>query len=113
MKKREALHLIEIVSETYNMPFDERKIDIWIDVLIKEGDYKQSLKKLYNFIKQNKFKPTVSDVLAIKPKAFVKDEKPIEETHQYRLEHDPYYARRWKEVKDRGREFIKELRNDD
>ncbi|KIX91453.1 hypothetical protein TP70_02240 [Staphylococcus microti] len=113
MKKREALHIVEIVSETYNMPFDEKKIDIWISVLTKEGDYNQSLKKLYNFIKQSKYKPTVSDVLAIKPKTFVPDKVPVEETHQYKLEHDPAYKKEYEEVRDKARAFIKELRSND
>ncbi|APD19779.1 hypothetical protein JGZ41_10375 [Staphylococcus pseudintermedius] len=113
MKKREALHLIEIVAETYNMAFDEKKIDIWIDVLTKEGDYKQSLTKLYNFIKQNKYKPTVSDILAIKPKEFVAEEKPKEETHQYKLKHDPEYAEEWRKVKERGFQLLQELKADD
>lgn len=113
MKKREALHIIEIVSETYNMPFDEKKIDIWINVLTKEGDYKQSLNKLYSFIKQSKYKPTVSDVLAIKPKTFVPDKVPVEETHQYKLEHDPAYKKEYEAVRDKARAFIKELRSND
>lgn len=113
MKKREALHIIEIVSETYNMPFDEKKIDIWISILTKEGDYKQSLNKLYSFIKQSKYKPTVADVLAIKPKTFVPTEKPIEKTHAYKLEHDPEYAREWEVVRNKARAFVKELRSHD
>lgn len=113
MKKREALHIIEIVSETYNMAFDEKKIDIWISVLTKEGDYKQSLNKLYNFIKQSKYKPTVADILAIKPKVFEPEEVPVEETHQYKLEHDPAYKKEYEAVRDKARAFIKELRHND
>lgn len=113
MKKSEALQIIEVVAETYNMAFNERKIDIWIDILSKEGDYNQSMKKLHNFIKQSKYKPTIADVLATKPKAFEMNEKTVEETHQYKLEHDPEYAKRWQEVKRKGQAFIKELRRDD
>lgn len=113
MKKSEALHIIEVIAETYNMSFDERKIDIWIDILSKEGHYNQSMKKLHNFIKQSKYKPTIADVLATKPKAFEMNEKPVEETHQYKLEHDPEYAKKWQEVKRKGQAFIKELRSDD
>lgn len=113
MKKSEALEIIEVVAETYNMAFNERKIDIWIDILSKEGDYNQSMKKLHNFIKQSKYKPTIADVLATKPKVFEMEEKPIEETHQYKLENDPEYARKWQEVKRKGQAFIKELRSND
>ncbi|PTH70886.1 hypothetical protein BU586_02050 [Staphylococcus agnetis] len=113
MKKSEALHIIEVIAETYNMSFNERKIDIWIDILSKEGDYNQSMKKLHNFIKQSKYKPTIADVLATKPRAFEMNEKPVEETHQYKLEHDPEYARKWHEVKSKGQAFIKELRSND
>ncbi|UXU56836.1 hypothetical protein MUA95_09750 [Staphylococcus agnetis] len=113
MKKSEALHIIEVIAETYNMSFNERKIDIWIDILSKEGDFDQSMKKLQNFIKQSKYKPTIADVLATKPKAFEIKEKPVEETHQYKLENDPEYARKWQEVKRKGRAFIKELRSHD
>ncbi|HEC2158306.1 hypothetical protein B5C01_10650 [Staphylococcus delphini] len=95
------------------MAFNERKIDIWIDILSKEGDYNQSMKKLHNFIKQSKYKPTIADVLAIKPKEFVAEEKPKEEMHQYKLKHDPEYAEEWRKVKERGFQLLQELKADD
>lgn len=113
MTEQEAFQLISLVSDTYNIEFHESKYKAWVSILTKDGDYKSSEKKLRNFIKQSKYKPTIADVLATKPKAFEMNEKPVEETHQYKLENDPEYARKWQEVKRKGQAFIKELRSND
>lgn len=113
MTEKEAFQLISLVSDSYNMEFHKSKYDVWTSILIKEGDYEASVKKLKNYIKESKYKPTLADVLATKPKAFEIKEKPVEETHQYKLENDPEYARKWQEVKRKGQAFIKELRSND
>ncbi|UXR68990.1 hypothetical protein MUA26_07520 [Staphylococcus sp. IVB6246] len=113
MTEQEAFQLISLVSDTYNIEFHESKYKAWVSILTKDGDYKSSEKKLRNFIKQSKYKPTVSDVLAIKPKTFVPDKVPVEETHTYKLEHDPAYKKEYEAVRDKARAFIKELRHND
>lgn len=113
MTEQEAFQLISIVSDSYNMEFNESKYKVWISLLTKEGDYESSLKKLKRYIKDSKYKPTIADVLAAKPKGVVVEEKPIEETHQYKLEHDQEYAKKWQDLQRKGRAFIEELRNND
>ncbi|AVQ34393.1 hypothetical protein C7J88_09545 [Staphylococcus muscae] len=113
MTEQEAFQLISLVSDTYNIEFHESKYKAWVSILTKDGDYKSSEKKLRNYIKQSKYKPTLADVLATKPKAFEIKEKPVEETHQYKLEHDPAYKKEYEAVRDKARTFIKELRHND
>lgn len=113
MTEQEAFQLISLVSDSYNMEFHKSKYDAWTSILTKEGDYKASVKKLKKFIKESKYKPTLADVLAIKPKEFVAEEKPKEETHQYKLKHDPEYAEQWRKVKERGFQLLQELKADD
>ncbi|HAR6121590.1 TPA: hypothetical protein I1677_001259 [Staphylococcus pseudintermedius] len=113
MTEQEAFKLISLVSDSYNMEFNETKYQTWSSVLIKEGHYESSLRKLKKYIKESQYKPTLADVLAIKPQGVVMKETPIEETHEYKVKHDAEYAEEWRKIQERGRAFIRELRSND
>ncbi|UXR72337.1 MULTISPECIES: hypothetical protein [unclassified Staphylococcus] len=115
MNKQQAISILQKIDDLYDMGFNQnkQKAITWVETLMRNGDYEQTIIKLNNFMKASKFKPTIADVLASKPKAFEIDEKPVEETHQYKLEHDPAYRQEWEETRRKARAFIKELRSND
>ena len=47
--------------------------------------------KTEQYIREKKYKPTLSDILAYKPKTKVIDTIPKEQTKAYKLQHDPEY----------------------
>ncbi|MGV3043492.1 hypothetical protein ACEE08_11330 [Staphylococcus rostri] len=115
MSKQEAINILQKLEDLYDMGFNQNKQKTltWVEMLMNNGDYQLTLNKLKNFIKISKYKPNIADILADKPKPFIPDEKPIDQTHAYKLEHDPAYKKEWEEVRDKAREFVKELRNHD
>lgn len=115
MTKQEAIEILKLVEDVYDMGFNtnKQKAMTWIELLMQKGDYNPSLRKTKVYIQNNKFKPTVAELIDYKPKGVVIKEKPIEETHQYKLEHDQEYAKKWQDLQRKGRAFIEELRNND
>lgn len=64
MTQTQALDLINRVQQSYNLDFNDNKIDIWCDMLETNGDYEQSLKKLKaRILSDNNYPPNLSEVL--------------------------------------------------
>ena len=84
---------------------DEQVLKEWLHLLIKYGDYQPTLLKTEQYIREKKYKPTLSDILAYKPKTKVIDTIPKEQTKAYKLQHDPEYknvmknVRKWAQMK--------------
>ena len=83
MTEAEAFNIIELVGNVYDMKFNDEKYKIWLNFLTKNGDYQQTLLKTKQYIKEKKFKPTVSEILGYKPSTkllilfLLKKRKPI------------------------------------
>ncbi|AKS69273.1 hypothetical protein NP71_06790 [Staphylococcus schleiferi] len=115
MSKQEAVKILQKLDDLYDMGFasNKQKSITWLELLMRDGNYQLTLTKIDNFIKQSKYKPTIADILAIKPKEYVPSTPSVEKTHQYKLRHDSEYAKEWENIKRKGHQFIQELRADD
>lgn len=101
MTKKEAAIILNKINTIYNMKFDsdEQVLKEWLHLLIKYGDYQPTLLKTEQYIREKKYKPTLSDILAYKTKTKVIDTIPKEQTKAYKLQHDPEYKKRHEERK--------------
>lgn len=108
MTEAEAFNIIELVGNVYDMKFNDEKYKIWLDFLTKNGDYQQTLLKTKQYIKEKKFKPTVSEILGYKPNTKIVDTIPVEETKAYKLQHDPEFKKRHEERKKKWQQMKQE-----
>ena len=83
MTEAEAFNIIELVGNVYDMKFNDEKYKIWLDFLTKNGDYQRTLLKTKQYIKEKKYKPTLSEIMSYKPKSKVVDTIPVEDTKAY------------------------------
>lgn len=117
MTQREAALIINELNNVYNMGFNDKanleKAKIWVNTLSKSGDYEPTLKKARYYIRTNKYKPNIADVIAYKPREIKAKEIPLEETHEYKLKHDTEYANKWHELQERGKRMLNEWSADD
>lgn len=117
MTPKEAGLIINELNIAYNMKLNDQinepTLDFWVNTLTKSGDYEPTLKKARYYIRTNKYKPNIADVIAYKPREIKAKEIPLEETHEYKLKHDTEYAKKWHELQERGKRMLNEWSADD
>lgn len=111
MTKQEAVTILKMIDDVYTMGFSNNKAKAvtWINMLIDKGDYEPTLRKTKSYIQNNKYKPTVADLIAYKPKVFNYTKIPEEETKEYLLKNDPEYQKGLEEARERWRRMREEL----
>lgn len=89
MKKSEVVDLVKKVDAFYpgRLKTDDPAfvVETWHEVL-KDSDYRKSKQKLINHVKNNKFPPSVSDLIT---SGFQKTREQIE--HEKMLEEEGYF----------------------
>ena len=115
MTNKEAATILSLVDSAYNMNFpkDDLKAKLWVEQLTKYGDYDRSLHKTKKYIREHKFKPTVSEIMDSKPKQSNDIVIPEEETHEYRMKHDPEYAKNREKLKQQWEKMKQEWMSED
>jgi hypothetical protein len=110
MTKREAATILSLVDSAYNMKFadDNLKTQLWVEQLTTYGDYDKTLYKTKKYIREHKYKPTLSEIVDSKPKQTDDVTIPIEETHEYRMQHDPVYRKNREQLKKQWEQKKKE-----
>ena len=107
MTQREAALIINELNNVYNMGFNDKanleKAKIWVNTLTKSGDYEPTLKRARQYIRTSKYKP----------REIESKEIPLEETHEWKLENDKEYAKKWNELQERGKRMLAEWSADD
>lgn len=103
MDKKQAATIMQMLESTYGMNFynDDTKARIWVEQLTKYGDYNKTLYQAKKHIRENKFKPSISEIVRSKPKETKALTIPVEETHEYRMKHDKGYAENRKKLKEK------------
>lgn len=115
MTKKEAVTIINLVDSAFNMNFssDDLKTKLWVEQLTQYADYEKSLYKTKKYIRENKFKPAIAEVMESKPKQTSDITIPIEETHEYRMKHDPEYAKNREKLKQQWEQMKQEWMSED
>ena len=117
MTQREAALIINELNNVYNMGLNDKanleKAKIWVNTLSKSGDYEPTLKRARQYIRTSKYKPNIADVIAYKPREIESKDIPLEETHEWKLENDKEYAKKWNELQERGKRMLAEWSADD
>ena len=117
MTPKEAALIINELDIAYNMKLNyevnEPILDLWVNTLTKSGDYEPTLKRARQYIRTSKYKPNIADVIAYKPREIESKEIPLEETHEWKLENDKEYAKKWNELQERGKRMLAEWSADD
>ncbi|WP_353423634.1 replicative helicase loader/inhibitor [Staphylococcus xylosus] len=115
MNRKEAATIMSLVDSAYNMNFakDDLKARLWVEQLTKYGDYDKSLYKTKKYIRDHKFKPTVSEIMDSKPKQSKDIVIPEEETHEYRMKHDKEYAKNREALKNKWQQMKQEWMSED
>lgn len=110
MTKREAALILKKIDSIYKMNFnnDEALLKEWLHLLMKYGDYQPTLLKTEQYIREKKYKPTLSEIMSYKPKTKVVDTIPVEETKAYKLQHDPAFRKRHEERKKKWQRWKQE-----
>ena len=115
MNKKEAATIMSLVDSAYNMNFakDDLKARLWVEQLTTYGDYDETLYKTKKYIREHKFKPTLSEIVDSKPKQSNDIVIPKEETHEYRMKHDAEYAKNREKLKQQWEKMKQEWMNED
>ena len=117
MTPKEAGLIINELDIAYNMKLNDEVnepiLDLWVNTLTKSGDYEPTLKRARQYIRTSKYKPNIADVIAYKPREIQSKEIPLEETHEWKLENDKEYAKKWNELQERGKRMLAEWSADD
>ena len=115
MNKKEAATIMSLVDSAYNMNFakDDLKARLWVEQLTTYGDYDETLYKTKKYIREHKFKPTLSEIVDSKPKQSNDIVIPKEETHEYRMKHDPEYAKNREKLKQQREKMKQEWMSED
>lgn len=115
MEKKEAVEIMEILFVCYpnfNRNNTPNFVDIWINRLVEEGDYKLTLKKTKEHTASNPYPPSLADIIARKHKPVYTELTDIEAMEEAvrREKADPEKAKKREESLKRFEEKIKELR---
>ena len=117
MTPKEAGLIINELDIAYNMKLNDEMnepiLDLWVNTLTKSGDYEPTLKRARQYIRTSKYKPNIADVIAYKPREIESKEIPLEETHEWKLENDKEYEKKWNELQERGKRMLAEWSADD
>lgn len=115
MTKKEAVTILSLIDSAFNMNFanDDLKTKLWLEQLMKFGDYDRTLYKSKKYIREQKYRPTVSEIMDSKPVQVNESLIPEEETHEYRMKHDPEYVKNREQLKKKWQKMKSEWLNDD
>lgn len=96
MTKKQAFQIIDYLRNIYELKFDEKKLNIWIDLLSEEGDYKPTFKAVKDYITSgNPYPPKIPNILRKEPK-MLKETKLDQQTkeHRWKMENDEEYKKK-------------------
>ena len=115
MTKKEATTIMSLIESAFNMNFtqDDLKAKLWVEQLTTYGDYDETLYKTKKYIREHKFKPTLSEIVDSKPKQSNDIVIPEKETHEYRMKHDPEYAKNREKLKQQWEKMKQEWMSED
>lgn len=70
MNEKEAIKIIAICQNAYNMEFSKGKFEMWKNFLIENGEYERSLKKANErILSGNQYQPVLAEVVSQEIKA--------------------------------------------
>lgn len=115
MNKKEAVTILSLIDSAFNMNFanDDLKTKLWLEQLMMYADYDRTLHKTKKYIREQKYKPSLSEVMDSKPTLVNESLIPEEETHEYRMKHDPEYVKNREQLKKKWQKMKSEWMNDD
>ena len=107
MNEKEAIKIIALCQNAYNMEFSKGKIEMWKNFLMENGEYERSLKKTKErILSGNQYQPVLAEVVSQEIKATevkplkIKERK--EPTQAEIDEHKRMQAKIEKEIEEKG-----------
>lgn len=94
MTRKEGLKILKLVSDLFEIEFDENKGNAWLDILMQKGDYEETVKNIKRrAVDGSRFKPRISEIVIkpVKKNDFYKNYDETK-THAYKKKNDKQYA---------------------
>ena len=113
MTEKQAFEIIELVSNVYDMRFDEKKYNVWSGFLMNDGDYEPTLRTAKQYIRNgNPYPPKIPNIMRASPKLMQEDELDDKtKTHRWKMENDPEYVERRIQALDAFKQKVQEYNN--
>lgn len=115
MTEKEGLLVLKLVGDLFDIEFDEDKGKTWLSILMKHGDYEETIKNIERrAIDGSRFKPKISEIV-IKPIKKNNFNTDYDETksHAYKKRNDEQYARVIKKLEGLRNKLYKEVEKDE
>lgn len=116
MTKKQALEVIQLVKNIFNVEFDKNKGMAWVEILTERGDYKKTMRNVKNRATSgNKYKPTISEIIITPSDTGNEIVQEVDETqtHAYKKKHDENYAKAINEMQKLRNRLIKEVEDNE
>lgn len=115
MTKKEGLKVLKLVSDLFDVEFDEDKGKSWLIILMKHGDYEETIKNIERrAVDGSRFKPKISEIV-IKPinKNSFKNDYDQKKSHAYKKRNDEQYALVIKKLEGLRNKLYREVEQDE
>ena len=63
MTELEAIEILELINNVYDMKFNKIKYNLWVEQLTQYGDYDRTLHKTKKYIRESRYKPTIAQII--------------------------------------------------
>ena len=99
MTELEAIEILELINNVYDMKFNKIKYNLWVEQLTQYGDYDRTLHKTKKYIRESRYKPTIAQIIDRKPPEIESAVIPEEQTDKYRMQHDKEFRERRQQLR--------------
>lgn len=116
MTKKQALEVIQLVKNIFNVEFDKNKGMAWLEILTERGDYEKTMRNVKNrAVSGNKYRPSISEIIIPTNNAGNEMLQQVDETqtHAYKKKHSKEYAKAINEMEKLRNRLVKEVEEDE
>ncbi|ABI15657.1 MULTISPECIES: hypothetical protein [Bacilli] len=99
MTELEAIEILELINNVYDMKFNKIKYNLWVEQLTQYGDFDRTLHKTKKYVRESRYKPTIAQIIDRKPPEMKSAVIPEEQTDKYRMQHDKEFRERRRQLR--------------
>lgn len=63
MTELEAIEILELINNVYDMKFNKIKYNLWVEQLTQYGDFDRTLHKTKKYVRESRYKPTIAQII--------------------------------------------------
>lgn len=99
MTELEAIEILELINNVYDMKFNKIKYNLWVEQLTQYGDFDRTLHKTKKHVRESRYKPTIAQIIDRKPPEMESAVIPEEQTDKYRMQHDKEFREKRQQLR--------------